>query len=86
MSLDDEYEQIISGRLTGKPVIMSPDELDDFGGYLAVNHCDDRSKQQTRGTEFQKVQHRLDKYTDEDVRRSAGHPGCIQPGHFPRAS
>ena len=40
MCLDEEYEQVIQGTPTGKPVMMTLDELDDFGGYIAAeaNH------------------------------------------------
>ena len=35
MCLDEDYEQIIRETPTGKPVMMTLDELDDFGGYIA---------------------------------------------------
>jgi len=36
MCLDDNYEQIIRETPTGKPVMMTLDDLDDFGGYIAA--------------------------------------------------
>ena len=68
MSLDEEYEQIIEGTPSGKPVMMTLDELDDFGGYIAAeaNHCDDKKKQKKLDAVFQKVQSLLETYTDED--------------------
>ncbi len=68
MSLDQEYEQIIDGTPSGKPVMMTLDELDDFGGYIAAeaNHCDDAKKQKKLDAVFQKVQDLLETYTDEE--------------------
>ena len=68
MSLDEEYEQIIEGTPSGKPVMMTLDKLDDFGGYVAAeaNHCDDKKKQKKLDAVFQKVQSLLATYTDEE--------------------
>ena len=68
MSLDQEYEQIIDGTASGKPAMMTLDELDDFGGYIAAeaNHCDDAKKQKKLDAVFQKVQDLLETYTDEE--------------------
>ena len=48
MCLDEDYEQVIQGTPTGKPVMMTLDDLDDFGGYIAAeaNHCDNKKKQE----------------------------------------
>ena len=68
MCLDQEYEQIIRDTPTGKPVMMTLDDLDDFGGYIAAeaNHCDDSKKQKKLDTVFEKIQSVLDRYTDEE--------------------
>ena len=65
--LDNEYEQIIRGTPTRKPVMMNLDDLDDFGGYIAAeaNHCDDQKKQKKLDVVFEKIQRLLDTYTDE---------------------
>ena len=68
MCLDQDYEQIIQGTPTGKPVMMTLDDLDDFGGYVAAesNHCDDTKKQKKLDAVFEKIQQLLGKYTDEE--------------------
>jgi hypothetical protein len=68
MCLDEEYEQIIQGAPSGKPVMMTLDDLDDFGGYVAAeaNHCDDKKKQNKLDALFQKVQDLLGKYRDDE--------------------
>lgn len=68
MCLDEDYEQVIQGTPTGKPVMMTLDDLDDFGGYIAAeaNHCDDKKKQKKLDAIFQKVQDLLGKYTDDE--------------------
>ena len=66
--LDDEYSQTIRDTPAGKPVMMTLDDLDDFGGYVAAeaNHCNDKKKQKKLDAIFQKVQDLLDNYTDEE--------------------
>jgi hypothetical protein len=68
LCLDEEYEQVIQGTPTGKPVMMTLDELDDFCGYIAAeaNHCDDKKKEQKLDAVFGKIQDLLEKYTDEE--------------------
>jgi len=68
MCLDDEYEQIIRETLPGKPVMMTLDDLDNFGGYIAAeaNHCDDKKKEKKLDTVFEKIQRLLGKFTDEE--------------------
>lgn len=45
--LDPDYEQIIRDTPSGKPVMMTLGDLDDFGEYVAAeaNHCDDNKRQ-----------------------------------------
>ena len=66
--LDTGYEQIIRDAPSGKPVMMTLDDLDDFGGYIAAesNHCDDRKKQKKLDAIFEKIQSLLETYTDEE--------------------
>lgn len=68
MALDPDYERIIEATPSGKPIMMTLDELDDFGGYVAAeaNHCDDKKKQKKLDAVFQKVQGLLEAYTDEE--------------------
>ena len=66
--LDPDYQQIIRDTPSGKPVMMTLDDLDDFGGYIAAeaNHCDDNKKQKKLDTVFEKVQRLLNTYSDEE--------------------
>lgn len=67
--LDQEIEQIVRGTPTGQPVMMSLDDLDDFGGFVAAeaNHCKDKSKGKKLDVIFEKIQALLDKFTDEEL-------------------
>ena len=68
LCLDKEHEQVIRNTPSGKPVMMSLDALDDFGGYIAAeaNHCEDKKKRNKLDAVFEKIQRLLDKYTDEE--------------------
>ncbi len=68
MCLDQDYEQIIRGTPSGKPVMMTLDDLEDFGGYNAAkaNHCNDENQQNKLDAVFEKIQRLLDTYTDEE--------------------
>lgn len=65
--LDQEYEQIIRHTPAGKPVMMTLDDLDDLGGYIAAeaNDCDDAKKQRKLDAVLGKIQSVLDGHTDE---------------------
>lgn len=65
---DQEIEQVIRDTPSGKAVMMSLDDLDDFGGYVAAeaNHCKEKKKQKSLDAIFQKVQDLLDRFTDEE--------------------
>ena len=47
--------------------MMTLDDLDDCGGYIAAeaNHCDEKRKRQRLDAIFEKTQALLDKYTNE---------------------
>ena len=68
MCLDDNYEQIIRDTPIGKPVMMTLDDLDDFGGYIAAeaNHCDDKKKVKRLDRVFEKIQALQDTYIYEE--------------------
>ena len=70
--LDDEYEEIVRTTPTSKPVMLTLDELDDFGGYVAAesNHCDEKKKQKKLDGIFERIQRLLDTYTDEEPPRT----------------
>ena len=68
LCLDQDYEQIIRETPTGKPVMMTLDDLYDFGSYFAAefNNCKDRKQQKKLDIIFKKIQHLLDTYIDEE--------------------
>ena len=68
MCLDETIEQIIRETPSGKPVMMTLGDLDDFGGYVAAeaNHCEDKKREKKLDTIFGKIQDLLDTYTDEE--------------------
>ena len=65
--LGSGYDQIIRDTPSGKAVMMTLDDLDDFGGYIAAeaNHCDENKKQKKLDAVFEKVKRLLGTYTDE---------------------
>jgi hypothetical protein len=66
--LDPAYEAVIRDTPTGKSVMMTLDDLDDFGGYLAAeaNHTKDRKLRAKLDTIFNKVERLLGRYTDQE--------------------
>jgi hypothetical protein len=65
--LDQKIEQFVRDAATGQPVMMTLNDLDEFGGYVAAeaNHCKDKSKGKKLDAIFEKIQGLLDKFTDE---------------------
>ena len=70
--LDTNHEKVIRNTAPGKPVLMSLDELDDFGGYIAAeaNHCHSKTKQNKLDGIFEKIEKLLDEYTDEELSKT----------------
>ena len=68
MLLDQNYEEIVRNTPSEKPVMMTLDDLEDFGGYIAAeaNHCEDKKKQTKLDNIFQKIQKLLYRYSDEE--------------------
>ena len=68
LCLDQDYEQIIRETPTGKPVMMTLDDLYDFGSYFAAefNNCKDRKQQKKLDIIFKKIQQLLDTYINEE--------------------
>ncbi len=67
--LDQEIEEIVRNAPAGQPVMMTLDDWDDFGGYVAAeaNHCRDKSRAQKLDAIFERIQGLLDKFTDEEL-------------------
>jgi hypothetical protein len=68
LCLDQDHEKLIQDTPSGEPVMMTLDDLDDFGGYIAAeaNHCDDKKKEKKLDAIFEKTQKLLEKYTDDE--------------------
>jgi hypothetical protein len=66
--LDQEIARIVRETPSGDPVKLTPDDLADFGGFIAAeaNHCPDKSKARRLDTIFDMIQNLLDEFTDED--------------------
>lgn len=66
--VDDEYLEAVRRTPPGQPVMVTLDELNDFGGYVAAeaNHTKDKKLQKKLDAIFQKMQDLLDTYTDEE--------------------
>ena len=67
MCLDDNYEQILRETPTGKPLMMTLDDLENLAGYIAAeaNHTEDKKLARKLDKVFDKCQKLLDTYTDE---------------------
>lgn len=63
-----EYEALLRDTPLTQPLMLTLDELEDFGGYIAAeaNHCDDTKKQKKLDAIFEKIQFLQDRYTDEE--------------------
>jgi hypothetical protein len=65
--LDEEHEHIIRETPTGKPVMMTLDDLEDFAGYIAAeaNHTEDEKLARKLDKVYDKCHNLLDTYTDQ---------------------
>ncbi len=65
--INAKCEVLIREAPAGRPLMMTLDDYDEFGGYIAAeaNHCEDRKLQKKLDAIFGKVQAVLDNYTDE---------------------
>ena len=66
MCLDRNSEQIVRSTPTGKPVMMTLNDLDELGGYITAeaNHCDDKNVQRRLDKLFDRLQEELESYDD----------------------
>jgi hypothetical protein len=71
--LDQNYEEMVRSTPSGKPMMLTLDDLEDFGGFIAAeaNHCDDRGKQKKLDAIFDKIQTLQDGHTEEGGSPSA---------------
>lgn len=65
--LDRDYEEMVRSTPSGEPVMLTLDDLEDLGGYIAAeaNHCNDPKKQKKLDAIFERMQRLLDTHTDE---------------------
>lgn len=70
--LPTEHQEAIKGAPANEPVMLTLDDLDDLGGYVAAeaNHCDDKRKQKKLDTVFQKIQRLIKTHSDEEPPRA----------------
>lgn len=66
--IDAKYEALIREAPDGGPLLMTLDDYDEFGGYIAAeaNHCGDKKLQKKLDAILGKVHAVLDNYTDEN--------------------
>jgi hypothetical protein len=66
--LPTEYETAIAATTANEPVMLTLDELEDLGGYIAAeaNHCDDNKKQKKLDAVFDKIQRLLNMHSDDE--------------------
>ncbi len=83
-----DYEDTLRDTPAGEPVMMTLDELDDFGGYIAAeaNHCGDKRRQKKLDAVFEKVEHLLETHTDEPPVKTIKLKAARKPKPSPRAN
>jgi hypothetical protein len=66
--LPTQYEQAINGTPTSEPVMLTLDDLDDLGGYVAAdaNHATNKQFQKKLDAIFQKIQRLLETHSDDE--------------------
>ena len=66
LCIEKKFELAIRNTPPNQPVMMSFDDLDDFGGYIAAeeNHCEDTSKAKKLDKIYRKIETVLDKFSD----------------------
>ena len=66
--LPSRHEEAIKGTPANEPVLLTLDDLDEIGGYVAAgaNHSEDEKKSKKLETIFRKIQKLLDTHTDEE--------------------
>jgi hypothetical protein len=67
-SLPGEYERLIQKTPPSEPLLLTLDQLDDLGGYVAAtaNHTTDKKTRKKLDAIFEKIHSLLDSHTDEN--------------------
>ncbi len=70
--LPSVYEEAVKGTPAKEPVMLTLDDLDELGGYIAAdaNHTQDKKRGKKLDAIFQKIQNLLDTHTDEEPHRT----------------
>ena len=70
--LPSVYEEAVTGTPAKEPVMLTLDDLDELGGYIAAdaNHTQDKKRGKKLDAIFQKIQNLLDTHTDEEPHRT----------------
>jgi hypothetical protein len=68
MCLDGECEEVVRGTPKGKPILLTLDQWDDFGCYIAAkaNRTDRKKRQKKLDAIFAVIEKILNVYTDEE--------------------
>jgi hypothetical protein len=68
MSLDREYEEAIRTTPATKPIMLTLDQWDDLGGYIAAeaNHAGDKKAQRKLDAIFSKIEKLLSSHTEKE--------------------
>jgi ribosomal protein S15P/S13E len=68
MCLDEAYEEAIRTTPTEEPIMLTLDQWDDLGGYIAAeaNHTRDKKSQRKLDAIFTKIEKLLSSHTDEE--------------------
>jgi adenylate cyclase class IV len=68
MCLDEEYEEVIRSTPTDSPIMLTLDQWEDLGGYIAAeaNHAGDKKAQRKLDAIFSKIENLLSSHTDEE--------------------
>ena len=70
--LPSVYEEAVKATPAKEPVLLTLDDLDELGGYIAAdaNHTQDKKRGKKLDAIFQKIQNLLDTHTDEEPPRT----------------
>ena len=68
MCLDEEYEEVLRSTPTVKPIMLTLDQWDDLGGYIAAeaNHTRDKKSQRKLDAIFSKIESLLSSHCNQE--------------------
>jgi hypothetical protein len=68
MSIDREYEEVLRNTPTSEPIMLTLDQWDDLGGYIAAeaNHAFKKMRQRKLDAIVSRIEKLLSSHSDED--------------------